>query len=385
MKYFSLSYLAVFSAWAVAVVNIDLATNKIPNARIVLGAKLLLLALGLHAVNTWLGGQGKVLSYLNWNFYPMWAAHAFWAVLAGLILWYSEVWPAGDAKFFMLTAAWLPLVNPFIKNFPNFLFLSLLVNIFVAAGLVAIGGFLAEGFRRAGPADFFAEVFDGLKQRFAELAGEGGKNRWLIPVYVVNMTFLFLLQQVLFAEAGHFLGGYLSRVELLYFVLFFLWDKLGGAFRSKKWLYAATACYLAYFFAGYFYFPDRLLELLLKSLFNVLKFSLLLFFGRFMLEFLMERKDAFFVGPAELKPGMVLSSKAARTLKSNPAFEGAFDDCFRDGLSEEQAALLTDWLKRLQVPDPKIEVVKGRPFALWIFAGAAISLIFDKNVMRLLQ
>ena len=125
--------------------------------------------------------------------------------------------------------------------------------------------------------------------------------------------------------------------------------------------------------------------MLLAAFVNVFKFSLLLFFGRFMLEFLMEKKDASFVGPGELRPGMILSAKAARTLKANTAFEGAFDDCFRDGLSEEQTALLADWLKKLPMPDPKVEVVKGRPFALWIFAGAAIALIFDKNAAQLLK
>ncbi|MBI4801008.1 MAG: prepilin peptidase [Elusimicrobia bacterium] len=385
MKFFSLSYLAVFSVWAVTVINIDLATNKIPNVRIALGAKLLLLALGLHMLNTYLGGRGAVLSYLNWNFYWLWCAHIFWAVLAAVILWYSEIWPAGDAKFFMLTAAWLPLINPFIKNFPNYLFLSLLINIFVAAALAAIGGFLASGVHRAGPADFFRELSGDVKKRFAELAGENKKNKWLIPAYAANLTFLFLLQQILCAEAGRFMSGLVSRTELMYFFLFFLWDKIGGAFKSKKWLYAVTFCYILYFFAGYFYFHDRLAALVLHSLVNVFKFSMLLFFGRFLLEFLMEKKDAVYVGPGELQTGMILSAGAARTLKANPAFEGAFDDCFRDGISEEQLGLIREWLKKLPVQDPRVEMVKGRPFALWIFAGAAISLIFDKTAVKLLK
>ncbi|MBU2573123.1 MAG: hypothetical protein KKH28_03485 [Elusimicrobia bacterium] len=385
MKLFSLAYLAVFSVWAVTVVNIDLASNKIPNARIALGAKLMLLALGLHMLNTYLGGRGAVISYLNWNFYLMWCAHVFWAVLAGLILWYSEIWPAGDAKFFMLTAAWLPLINPFIKNFPGYLFLSLLINIFVAAALAALGAFIASGCHQAGPSDFFRELSGDIKKRFAGLAGENKKNRWLLPAYAANLTFLFLLQQILCAEAGNFMSRFLSRTELIYFALFFLWNKIGGVFKSKKWLYAVLVCYILYFFAGYFYFHDRLVTLVLHSLVNVFKFSLLLFFGRFLLEFLMEKKDTVYVGPGELRTGMILSAGAAGTLKANPAFEGAFDDCFKDGLSGEQLVLVREWLKKMPVRDPKVEMVKGRPFALWIFAGAAISLIFDKTLLNLLK
>ena len=104
-----------------------------------------------------------------------------------------------------------------------------------------------------------------------------------------------------------------------------------------------------------------------------------------MLEFLMEKKDIVHLCPGELQPGMILSSKSARTLKQNTAFEGAFDDCFKDGLSEEQVGLIRGWLGKLAVPDPRIEMVKGRPFAAWIFAGAVITLLFDKNIVKLLR
>ena len=381
MKYLHLVYLAAFSWWGVSVVGVDMATRKIPNARIVFGFRLLLLALGLLAVNTLLGHYGHTTSYLNWNFYPMWAAHFFWSALAGVILWYTGIWPAGDAKFFMLCAAWLPVINPYVRNFPHYLFVGLLVNTFVAAALVALGSFLASGFYQASPADFFAELWKDVKARFSSLSGEGARGGWRIAAYLANLTFLFLLQQVLNMETRYFLGRFLGRTDIIYFFLFFLWDKVGGAFSSKKWMYASTACYALYFFAGYFFFYDRLAAMLLAAFVNVFKFSLLLFFGRFMLEHLMEKKDTVYVGPRELEPGMILSAKAARTLKDNPLFEGAFDDHFKDGLSAEQVQLLKDWLGKLNVQDPKIETVKGRPFALWIFAGAALTLLLDRGLV----
>lgn len=385
MKFYSLFCLVVFSVWAVGVVGVDMASKKIPNARLLLGTKLLLLALGLLLLNSYLGAHGRSASFLNWNFYLLWTAHVFWALLAGLVLWYSEIWPAGDAKFFILTAAWLPLINPFLNNFPGSLFLSLLVNIFVAAALVVLGGFISSGLVQASPADYFLELWTGLKLKFAELSGAGKKNGWLVAAYLANLTFLFLLQQMLNLEARHFLSRFLARTELLYFFLFFLWDKVGGTFSSRKWVYITTCGYVLYFFAGYFLFYDRLAALLLSSLVNVARFSLLLFFGRFVFEFLMEKKDTVCLGPGELEPGMILSAKAARTLRQNEAFEGAFDDCFKDGLSGEQVGVLKEWLNKLAVPDPKIEVVKGRPFALWIFAGAVISLLFDKNASHLFK
>lgn len=380
MKYLYLVYLAAFSWWGVSVVGVDMASRKIPNARITAGFKLLLLALGLLALNTALGHYGRSASYLNWSFYGLWAVHFLWAATAGVVLWYSGVWPAGDAKFFMLCAAWLPVIDPFIRNFPNYLFIGILVNTFVAAALVTFGSFLAAGFYRASPADFFAELRGDVKRRFSELAGTGARGGWRIGAYLANMTFLFLLQQVLNMETRYFLGRFLGRTDIIYFFLFFLWDKVGDVFTGRKWLYVTTACYAVYFFAGYFLFYDRLAALLLASLANVFKFSLILFFGRFMLEHLMEKKDTVHVGPRELEPGMILSSGAVRTLRNNPVFDGAFEDCFKDGLTAEQVELLKGWLRKLPVQDPKIETVKGKPFALWIFAGAALTLVLDRGV-----
>jgi len=385
MKYLSLIFLVAFSWWGVSVVGVDLATRKIPNSKLVFGARLLLLALGLLLVNTALGVDGRVGSYLNWNFYWLWCVHCFWAALAGVVLWYSGIWPAGDAKFFILAAAWLPVINPFIKNFPNYLFISVLVNIFVAAALVAVGSFLASGFYQASPADFFAELWSDVKKRLASLGGEGGRAGWRVAAYLANLSFLFLLQQILNMETRYFLGRFLGRVDIIFFFLFFLWDKVGGAFGSKKWLYATTACYVLYFFGGYFLFHDRLVLMVLAAISNVFKFSLMLFFGRFMLEHLMEKKDLVFAGPADLEPGMILSSKEARTLSQNPLFEGAFDDCFKDGLTEEQVGLLKAWMPKLPVQDPRIETVKGRPFALWIFAGAALTLLLGHNLAGFLK
>ncbi|MFA6434576.1 MAG: hypothetical protein WCW52_07770 [Elusimicrobiales bacterium] len=385
MDFFGLVYLTVFSIWALGVVNADLATGKIPNSRAALGAGLLLGALGLLLLNSCLGSIGVAAGYLNWNFYLLWGGHFGLTVLAGAVLWYSEIWPAGDAKFFMLTALWLPLINPLIKNFPDRLFLTLLINIFVAASLVSIGSLLAAGPARARPGGLFKEIISGLGDRLRGLARGNKNNRREAAAYAANMTFLFLLPQAARAESLRFFPEPLSRPDLLYFFLFFLWDKIGPVFRSKRWLYVSTACYILYFIAGYFYFRGRLAGLLLSALANASKFGLLLFFGRFVLESLLERKDLLHLRAAELEPGMLLGSKTARTFRQNPVFCGAFEDCFKDGLTEEQVLLIKNWMEKLPVPDAKIEVVRGRPFALWIFAGAVMSLVFDRNLADMLR
>lgn len=378
MNTVSLIFLAVFTAWAARVVARDMATRKIPNASVLAGAKLIAAGIAAAALYTWLGHAGRVQSFLNANFYLLFAVHVFWSAAAGVILWYAEVWPAGDAKFFMLVSAALPLADPYLRGFPNYLFLNLLINIFVAAAFWAVGGYLASGFTSVAPADFFAGLRDDVKRRFGELAG--GRNRAAAALLVVNMGFLFLLQQVLSMEARGFVSRFFSRADILFFFMFILWDKVGAAFASRRWAVFSGVCYALYFLLGFLLFRERLLALLAAAGMNVLKFSLLLFVGRFMLEFLMEKKDTVSVTAAELEPGMVLSSASARTLRGNPVFDGLFEDCFKDGLTDEQSEALKGWLTRLPVRDPKIEIVRGRPFALWIFAGAALLLTLGRSI-----
>ncbi|HAH31638.1 MAG TPA: hypothetical protein DCL44_04925 [Elusimicrobia bacterium] len=383
MKPVSLSFLAVLVLWAVSVVSADIATNKITNRKIILGAKILLGACIAQAFVTYLGYKGDTPVFLLWEFYPMLARHALWSALAGIILWYAEIWPAGDAKFFILVSASLPVVNSQIRNFPNYLFLSLLVNIFVLASIFAVCGFISSGMRSASPGDFLSGLWTDMRKRLSSLGS--GKSRLTALAYLFNMIFVFLMQQIFAFEAAGALGRLFSRVEVLYFFIFILWGKIGGVFKGRRLFYLTTCCYLVYFFAGYFFFYDRLALMIITAIVNVLKFSLLLFFGRFMLEFLMEKKDLIYVGAEELSPGMVLSSKESARLKANPVFEGAFDDSFRDGLVAEQVELLRSWLKKLPLENAKMEMVKGRPFALWISAGAAISLLFDRNLVHLLK
>jgi hypothetical protein len=383
MKWISLTFLAAFAVWAVRVVGGDLAARKIYNSSIMTGLKLLGAGLLAAGAWTWLGYAGRSASFLNAAFYGLFAAHLFWSALAGVILWYAEVWPAGDAKFFILTAAALPLANPYLHNFPGYLFLTLLINIFVAAALWVLGSFFASGLRSGSPAAFFGGHWARLKERLSPPAA--GSARLAAAAAALNVGLLFLLQQALAMEARGLLGRFFVRPDILFFFLFVLWGKAGDAFRSRAWTLASAVCYAAYLGAGYFLFPDRLWLVLGAAVTNMLKFGLLLFFGRFLLDLLLEGKDARYVTAAELKPGDMLSANAARQLKANPAFEGLFDDCFKDGLTDEQAAGLKEWLGKLKAPDPKVEIVAGRPFALWIFAGAALTLLLDRNIAGLLR
>lgn len=384
MKHVSFLYLLFFLVWGVSIVKGDLETGKIRNKDILTGFKVLFLFAAIFAFYTYLGLTGKSTDFLNPFFYTLYGVHLFWTLCAALALWYGEIWPAGDAKFFMFASASLPLINPFAKSFPNFLFLSLLINIFVVASFYTLLRYVSDGIHKAGPGDFFREEWKNLKTRMRSLVNTGVTERFAVMFYAVNLFFVFLLQQIFLLEARGVLERVVQRTELIYFFLFFLWDKIGDNFRSRKWFYISVGFFLLYFVAGYFLYQHRVTELTMTALKNVLRFSLILFFGRAMIEYVMEKKDTHFISRDEVVPNMIPSARTAKMLKNNPVFEGAFDDLFKDGFSPEQVEAVKDWLSRLGVKNPKLEIIKGRPFALWIFLGALISIIFDKHVLEII-
>jgi hypothetical protein len=377
--------IAAFLLWGLGVVREDMRSRKIPNARIAVGLKVLAFALALQVLNTALGLYGRADSFLNPVFYRLLAGHLLWTAAAGVVLWYSELWPAGDAKFFMASSAFLPLMDPFITGLPSYLFLALLINTFAAAALYVLGSYLAEGFRSASPADFFAKLRGDARRRLDGIAGAGGKAA--VAPYLLNLGLVFLLQQVFMKELSGALYRAVSHTAVLFFFMFFLWDKLAPYFRNRTWMRISAVCYALYFGLGLLFFRERLLEVVLAAGYNVARFSALVFLGRFMLEYLMEKKDLVYLPASEVREGVILSAAELNTARGNPVFEGAFDDCFKDGLSEEQAELMRDWMGRLaaKVPDPKIEAVKGRPFAAWIFGGALLTLFLGGSPWGVLR
>lgn len=376
MKYVSLLVIAAFTAWSAGVVSGDMATRKIPNASIIAGLKLLGAALLLAVLCTALGAAGRLPDCLPAAFYGGYALHLLWTVSAGLLLWYSEIWPAGDAKFFMVLSAALPLAAPALRNFPETLFVSLLINIFVAAGFWAVGNYAASGLYRASFEDLVTGAKELAAKRLAALP-----SGWALAAALFGLAVIFLAQQVFTLAARGALARFVSRPEVLFFFIFIAWEKVGRAFRSKAWNLLAGAGMFAYIVAGWLWFPAEAAGLARAALGNLFKFSLILIVGRFMLEFLLEKKDIVALRAEELKPGMVLSSKERAWMRESAEYGEDFEDSFRDGLTPEQVELVAAWLRRLP-PGSTVETVTGRPFALWIAVGAGLTFLFGGGAMH---
>lgn len=121
----------VVMAWRLSVK--DWRIQKIQHRELSLGAGLAAAAYALLLADTLLGVAGVTETYLRLNFYGDLFVHLVLTTAAALGLWRLRVWPAGDAKLYLLLGS----VAPMLTAEPNFLggryFLAALINVFLPA------------------------------------------------------------------------------------------------------------------------------------------------------------------------------------------------------------------------------------------------------------
>lgn len=373
---------AFFVWWGWTVAAGDLKVKKIPNRKIVAGLAAALAALLLYALETVLGGAGVSADYLRWNFYGYYFFSLAVSSAVGIFLWYGEVWPAGDAKFFMASLALLPLVNYQIRSFPKTLWLSILINSFVLGGVYYIFSFLVQTYRgwKNGDQDRLRKWEAIRLDLTSKLNSLRGGNPGKAAVFAVSLFLIFFLYKTVgFALTGR-LQHLIPDINLVFFLLFIGWDKVSRFITGIKFKSILGLLVLGYFGYGLLNFRSELLLSIQYSAWNVLKFSVILGAGRFVLVYLMEKFSTVEVSAAEVAPGMILSQRYFNIIRKDSFFKGSFEDSFRDGITEEEAGRLKEWVARIPHESPKIEVMTGTPFAVWIFAGCLFQLVFNGNV-----
>jgi hypothetical protein len=373
---------AFFVWWGWTVAAGDLKVKKIPNRKILAGLAAALAALLLYALETALGGAGLSADYLGWRFYGYYLFSLAVSSAVGIFLWYGEVWPAGDAKFFMASLALLPLINYQIRSFPKTLWLSILINSFVLAAVYYIFRFLAQTYRgwKSGDQDRLRKWAAIRRDLLAGLNSLRGANSGRAALAAVSLFLIFFLYKTAaFALTGR-LQQLVPDINLVFFLLFIGWDKVSRFVTGIKFKSALGLLVLGYFGYGLLNFRSELLLSVQYSVWNVLKFSVVLGAGRFVLVYLLEKFSTVEVSAAEVAPGMILSPRYFNIIRRDSFFEGGFEDSFRDGITEEEAGRLKEWVAKIPHESPKIEVLTGTPFAVWLFAGCLFQLVFNGNI-----
>ncbi|MFH1724826.1 MAG: hypothetical protein ABII00_09415 [Elusimicrobiota bacterium] len=134
---------ALTLAAAVVVLYTDHKYKRIPNRMLLACLKVVGLAYAAYIGWTALASKGLLpapflRAYPAWSFYPAILVHMAAAVAAGVLIWRLGLWPAGDAKLFLLLCLWLPIVDPGSALLPGRLALAFLMNIFIPAALFVV-------------------------------------------------------------------------------------------------------------------------------------------------------------------------------------------------------------------------------------------------------
>ncbi len=344
--------------------------------------------LGLLFLNSVLGHLGLRLGrigefYFPWGYYPRVALHVALSFAAAFGLWRWSVWPAGDAKLFTLFSLLIVIIDPNLPGFPGFLFLLLLINIFVPAGLV-LGAesalklaLKAGGLRR----------FEARKWGKARLETAGIRLRELWPyrleyaVLAINLFALFFGLQAAQARFVRGLGAPLGPLAAFLFVFVF-WRLLIGVLKNKAVGALALAGLCAWTLAGTVLWHWDIAGRLWTTMKMTCSFGMLLSMGSFVFDWIIERESLRALRTEELALGSVLSNQTWDRLAAEKELSGKLARRCVDGLTEEDASALRTWLAGRAPGD--YTVYQTIPFAVWIFLGSLLTVSGCVNVMAVL-
>ncbi len=306
----------------------------------------------------------------------------------GFLMWFWNVWSAGDAKLFTLFSFLLPLKfysKTYLSYFPSF---ALLLNIFI----VALGIFLIILVFT-----FIHRTFIKKKETLTEEEKINRKKEFKNNIFLLFKEILNLL--VIFFVMVSFFGLFFKSIigeNLTYFFTVILglekWVLLItflGVFvflmkflqKIKKVFYIAAVVLLIWFFYKWIGLNQSPV-LIMKPMLSV---TAIIIFGGFtfrkMFDWYVKEKEIQKVKTGELKPGMRLTEETINTLKGKEGklFEKSIGKIYSDGLNIEQIVFLKKFAEEKGIK--LLEVYKPSPFAILIFIGLIVTILFRGSII----
>lgn len=299
--------------------------------------------------------------------------------LSALVLWYYRIWPAGDAKFFVIMALFLITIRPDIPGFPNWLFFKLLTNIFIPASIFIIAIHVAEwmsSIKGVIPRLTLHSVYAGgshiLRQKIEEFQWSniqyGVFLAWNVIAFVVLSQYIFVLAPTNFQ-------GLLRLV--FYFLLFMAWSK---APQFLKQSFLSIGMLLLIVVLGKIFHQNILSSIGIAAA-SSLVFFILFSLIRFALN-LLDLGQIVSCPIGQLKQGDVLSLDSWKYVVQacKEVDPGFLSTRYADGLSSEEVRFIQKCCP-LEL-DKVLQVFQTRPFAFWIFLGTVLTLCTRGTVLR---
>ncbi len=374
-------------AWlAVVVVREDALESKIRNRHLAAGLGACVAVYLLQAALTAAGSWGLLQNWFFWKFYWLSLRHLGISLAAGVALWLLNVWPAGDAKLFVVCAVFLPIIRPGLRTFPNYLFLHLLANIFVVAALFLVARSFMDVARALwrDPAGMAARAAAAVRAWTGSATQDARRWPTWLPA-AATTGLLFLLLGILRRAVASRVGTLVAQPAFLGVVLMLVWERSGAWLRNPRCGAAAAMLGVLSLGAIAWNDPSESLRLLRATTFQLTGFGLILWTLRVALErhFLARSRQS--VSLDDLRTGMILSEETVALMRRDAAFfRENFSSLRRDGLTDEQVVRVREWFLGFSPDKRALGVAHAYPFALWIFIGTLATLFLTRDAASLL-
>lgn len=319
-----------------------------------------------------------------WVFIKLFLVHIMLSSIAGFILWHSDYWPAGDAKYYILSMFFLPLI--FLphssKYYPLHLWLSSMANSFALSVLYMLIKFAGNWL-----------YIDKSKIIFRENPFKIEPNNWIhyfkkIIINIGKILIFFIFGKFINIFFKNLIASLFERPEFIYFFIFFFWEDLEeNVFNKKIYHIISIIFYILYFGIMLYISPKLLMTQLVLSL----KYASILIMVISLLKKIFDKIIFFssveFLKIFEIKEGMSLSEREIEKIKqiTPDLYEEFVEYNILKGLTTRQIEALNKFVFRLHLEKMEFEVYKIKSFAVWIFTGCIFQIVFDINLLYILK
>ena len=303
---------------------------------------------------------------------------------AAIALWRCGLWPAGDAKLFIVFCLLVSLMDPNLRGFPQYLWLILLVNTFVIASLFILGLLVFEWVLMLA----HLTTKDGQKEAraFADRVRRRLREEWPYRGRYVILVWNTFALFILFRLCRSYWQGSATPLEnlALYAGFYAAWGFL-SQFLARGDIAKVSFLIVALIVApaGLFWKPRLLSEIWAGSR-QAAGFWFLMPLGRLVINFYLDSTRRYRVEPKHLRPGLILSQESWQTLMPSVGGGAAAEPWTRyaDGLSAEEVS----WMEQNAMAQvgAGLEAHHAVPFAQWLFLGALWTVLQRKNVVECL-
>ncbi len=381
-------YYGAFVTLASVISFQDWRERKIRNQLIVAGLLACAAGVCVLLVNSLLGVNGRRFwllgeYYLPLRYYPKMAAHVALSLAAGIGFWRYSIWPAGDAKFFALAAFFTALIDPNLPGFPFLLFLVLLINIFVPAGLVFVFETLVN-LALSLPRLRAVNWSMWLKAN-AEVVAIRVREAWPYRaeylILGVNLFVLFFALQIAATRFSRFVSEPWGSLSV-FVLMFAFWGSLVVILRNKKVGAAAFAALCVAVPVGMLRYHWDVGAGFASAGRMVFNFGMLVSVGRLVFYWIIERDSLRELRAEDLKYGDILSDSTWASISAEKELADKMGARYVDGMSHGDVATLKAWLANRAAPG--YSVYHTIPFALWIFLGTLLTISYRGSVVTAL-